>query len=175
MMSTSNRNRSVTRVMAAVLAVVIPFTSAHAANVSPVTAKFDVTMSVVPDCTVTAAPINFGQTGLITAAIKGQANLTVTCTNTTPYNVGLDAGTGPGSAGTKRYMKGSKTSNTDTVEFNLYQSAGGTVWGNTSGSDTLAGTGNGDKQTVTVYGEIPVQNAPTPDNYQSSITASVYF
>jgi len=174
MMSTLNRNRSMTRVMAAVLAAVMPFT-AYAANVSPVTAKFDVTMSVVPDCTVTAAPIDFGQTGLITATINGQANLTVTCTNTTPYNVGLDAGTGTGSAGTTRYMKGEKASNTDTVKFNLYRSLGSGLWGNTSGSDTLAGTGNGDKQTVTVYGEIPVQNAPTPDNYKSSITASVYF
>lgn len=171
MMSTLNRNR----VLAAVLAAVMPFTSAHAANVSPVTVKFDVTMSVVPDCTVTAAPIDFGQTGLITTAINGQANLTVTCTNTTPYNVGLDAGDGTGSAGTTRYMKGSLASNTDTVKFNLYRSPGAGLWGNTAGSDTLAGTGNGDKQTVTVYGEIPVQNAPTPDNYKSSITASVYF
>ena len=163
-MSTSNRNR----VLAAVLAAVMPFTSVYAA--SPATAKFDVTMSVVADCTVTATSLDFGQTGLI-----GQSNLTVTCTNTTPYNVGLDAGTGAGSSGTTRYLSGSSGANTDKVKFNLYRSPGAGLWGNTQGTDTLAGTGNGDKQTLTVYGEIPVQNAPTPDNYKSSITASVYF
>lgn len=67
MMSTSNRNR----VLAAVLAAVMPFTGAHAA--SPNTAKFDVTMTVVPDCTVTAAPIDFGTTGLISTAMNGQS------------------------------------------------------------------------------------------------------
>jgi len=173
MMSTSNRNRSVTRVMAAVLAAVIPFTGAHAA--SPNTAKFDVTMTVVPDCTVTAASIDFGTTGLISTAMNGQSNLTVTCTNTTPYNVGLDAGTGAGSSGTTRYMAGSKGGNTDTVKLNLYRTPGAGLWGNTAGSDTQAGTGNGEKQTLTVYGEIPVQNSPTPDSYKSQITATVYF
>lgn len=173
MMSTSNRNRSVTRVMAAVLAAVMPFTSVYAA--SPATAKFDVTMSVVADCTVTATSLDFGQTGLITSARNGQSNLTVTCTNTTPYNVGLDAGTGAGSSGTTRYLSGSSGANTDKVKFNLYRSPGAGLWGNTQGTDTLAGTGNGDKQTLTVYGEIPVQNAPTPDSYKSQITASVYF
>lgn len=168
MMSTSNRNR----VLAAVLAAVMPFTSAFAA---PPTAKVDVTMTVRPDCTVTAAPIDFGTTGLITSVINGQSNLTVTCTNTTPYNVGLDQGDTPGSSGTTRYMAGSKSGNTDTVKLNLYRSPGAGLWGNTAGSDTQAGTGNGVAQTVTVYGEIPIQNAPTPDTYKSSITASIYF
>lgn len=173
MMSTSNRNRLLASAMAAVLATVLPFAGAHAA--SPATAKFDVTMSVVADCTVTATGIDFGQTGLITSAKTGQSSLTVTCTNTTPYNVGLDAGSGVGSSGTTRFLSGSLGTNADTVKFNLYRAPGAGLWGNTQGTDTLAGTGNGDKQTLTVYGEIPVQNAPTPDSYKSSITASVYF
>lgn len=173
MMPTPTRNRAATRVLAAVLAAVMPFASALAA--SPQTTQFDVTMQVVADCTITAAGMDFGQAGLLTSAKSGQSNLTVTCTNTTPYNVGLDAGTGAGSSGTTRYLAGSKGGNTDKVQFNLYRTQGAGLWGNTQGSDTLAGTGNGEKQTLTVYGEIPVQNAPTPDSYKSTITASIYF
>lgn len=168
MMMTSNRNR----VLAAVLAAVIPFSSAFAA--SPQTATFDVTMRVVADCKIAAAGIDFGTTGVITAAKSGQSNLTVTCTNTTPYNVGLDAGTGAGSSGTTRYLAGTGA-NADKVQVNLYRNAGSGLWGNSQGTDTLAGTGTGNEQTLTVYGEIPVQKSPTPDNYKSTITATIYF
>jgi len=168
MMSTSNRNR----VLAAVLAAVMPFTSAYA--VSPQTKTFDVTMTVIADCTINAAGINFGQTGVITTAKTGQSNLTVTCTNTTPYNVGLDAGDGTGSTGTTRYMVGTGT-NTDKVQVNLYRDANSSLWGNTQGSNTVTGTGTGNAQTLTVYGEIPVQKSPAPDTYKSTITASIYF
>jgi len=168
MMSTSNRHR----VLAAVLAVVMPFASAQ--STSPQTATFDVTMRVVADCKISASGIDFGQTGVITAAKTGQSNLTVTCTNTTPYNVGLDAGDGAGSTGTTRYMVGTGA-NTDKVKLNLYRNAGSGLWGNTQGTDTMTGTGTGNEQTLTVYGEIPVQKSPTPDNYKSRITASIYF
>lgn len=168
MMSTSNRNR----VLAAVLAAVMPFTSAFAA--SPQTATFDVTMRVIADCKISATGIDFGQTGVISAAKTGQSNLTVTCTNTTPYNVGLDAGDGAGSTGTTRYMVGTGA-NTDKVQVNLYRDGNSSFWGNTQGSNTVTGTGTGNAQTLTVYGEIPVQKSPTPDTYKSTITASIYF
>ncbi|WP_208276836.1 Csu type fimbrial protein [Massilia oculi] len=169
MMSTSNRNR----VLAAVLAAVMPFTGS-AAFAATKTATFDVTMRVVADCTIAATGIDFGQSGVITAAISGQSNINVTCTNTTPYNVGLDAGTGVGSTGTTRFLNGSGA-NTDTVKVNLYRAPGSGLWGNTQGTDTLAGTGNGNAQSLTVYGEIPVQKSPTPDSYKSTITATIYF
>lgn len=64
----------------------------------------------------------------------------MTCTNSTPYNIGLNAGTGTGSLGTTRYMSGTG-SNTGKVEFNLFQTAGAGagVWGNNQGVDTLSG------------------------------------
>lgn len=170
-MTTSKR----TRVLAAALAAIMPFTSAGAAvYAKSKTATFDVTMRVVADCTIAANAIDFGQTGVITAAISGSSTINVTCTNTTPYNVGLDAGTGVGSTGTTRFLNGSG-GNTDTVAFNLYRSPGSGLWGNTQGTDTMAGTGNGNAQQLTVYGEVPVQKAPTPDSYKSTITATIYF
>jgi len=168
MMSTSNRNR----VLAAVLAAVMPFTNAVAAAAP--TKTFDVTMTVVADCTISAAGMNFGQTGVITAAKTAQSNLTVTCTNTTPYNVGLDAGNTTGSTGTTRYMVGTGA-NTDKVQVNLYRDGNSSFWGDTQGSNTVTGTGTGNEQTLTVYGEIPMQKSPAPDVYKSTITASIYF
>lgn len=169
-MTTSKR----IRVMAAVLAAVMPFTSSAAVYVKSKSATFDVIMRVVADCTIAANGIDFGQTGVITSSITGTSNINVTCTNTTPYNVGLDAGTGVGSSGTTRFMNGTGA-NTDTVGVNLYRTAGSGLWGNSQGVDTLAGTGNGNAQVLTVYGEIPVQKSPTPDNYKSTITATIYF
>jgi spore coat protein U-like protein len=61
------------------------------------------------------------------------------------------------------------------VQYNLLQTVGGTQWGNTQGTDVMAGTGNGQAQNLTVYGEIPAQNTPAPDTYKSTITATVFF
>jgi spore coat protein U-like protein len=137
--------------------------------------SFDVTMKIVADCTIAANGMDFGQRqGVLTQAVSASSTINVTCTNTTPYNVGLDAGTGAGSSGTTRYMNGTGA-NAATVRFNLYQSPGSGQWGNTQGSDTLGGTGSGTLQTLTVYGEIPSQASPVPDTYKSTITATVYF
>jgi spore coat protein U-like protein len=139
------------------------------------TASFDVSMKIVADCTISATGIDFGQTqGVLTSAVSGSSAINVACTNTTPYSVGLNAGTGAGSSGTTRYMNGTGA-NTNTVKFNLYQQPGATPWGNTQGTDTMGGTGTGVVQTLTVHGEIPVQATSTPDSYKSTITATVYF
>lgn len=136
---------------------------------------FDVTMGIVADCTIATNGLDFGQSrGVLVTAVSGTANINVTCTNTTPYNLGLNAGTGTGSSGTTRYMSGTG-GNTGTVRFNLFQAAGSTPWGDTQGTDTLGGTGNGTQQTLTVYGQIPAQTTPAPDTYKSTITATVYF
>jgi len=138
-------------------------------------ASFDVTLRINADCAISANGLDFGQRqGVLSSTVSATANISVTCSNTTPYNIGLDAGTGPGSSGTTRYMRGTGA-NTETVRFNLFQAPGGTPWGATQGTDTLAGTGNGSAQNLTVYGEIPAQTTPTPDNYKSTITATVYF
>jgi hypothetical protein len=56
-----------------------------------------------------------------------------------------------GSSGTMRYMSG-RGANTATVQFNMF------------------GVGNGTAQTLTVYGQTPVQTTPMPDVYKSTVT-----
>lgn len=140
------------------------------------TGPFDVTLKIVANCVISAAPLDFGQTqGLLSTPINVNTTVSVTCTNTTPYNVGLNAGTGTGSTVATRYMSGTTSGNTGTVQFNLLQASGGTNWGNTQGTDTVAGIGSGSAQAITVYGSVPAQTTPAPDTYKSTITATVYF
>jgi len=140
------------------------------------TGPFDVTLKIIANCTISAAPLDFGEAqGLLSTPLNVNTTVSVTCTNTTPYNVGLNAGTGTGSTIATRYMSAATSGNTGTVQFNLYQTSGATNWGNTQGTDTVAGIGSGSAQAITVYGNVPAQNTPAPDTYKSTITATVYF
>jgi spore coat protein U-like protein len=162
-------------VMAAGFAAPLAYAAVYSNGSSPAT--FTVTLTLQANCSITANPLNFGTTGLLAAAVNQQSSVAVTCTNTTPYNVGLDAGTVAGSTVTSRLMAGTATGNTGTtVGFQLYQdSARSTPWGNTQGTDTVAGTGTGSAQSINVYGQVPSQATPKPDTYQTTVTATVYF
>ena len=171
----TSRLTGVAVAVAAVLAAVAPLADAAVYVNGSKTINFDVTMKIIADCTIAANPLDFGQTqGVLATAVSVNTTLSVTCTNTTPYNVGLNAGTGTGSTTAARLMSGTGA-NTSTVAFNLYQAAGSTNWGNTQGTDTRSGTGTGTSQTLTVYGVVPAQATPQPDSYKSTITATVYF
>jgi spore coat protein U domain-containing protein, fimbrial subunit CupE1/2/3/6 len=108
---------------------------------------------------------------LVSAANQTSA-ITVTCTNTTPYNVGLDKGLN-GPSVTNRQMKSGAGA---TINYALYSNAGMTLnWGNTPGTDTVAGTGNGTGQVLTVYGQIPAQTTPAPSTYNDTVTVTITY
>jgi spore coat protein U-like protein len=137
------------------------------------TSTFTVSITLAATCTV-ASPntLDFGSNGILSANVDQTTTFTVTCSNTTPYNVGLDAGTGTGATVATRKM----TSGGATVNYTLYSNAGRTtVWGNTVGTDTVAGTGNGAAQTLTVYGRVPSQSTPAPGTYTDTITVTVTY
>src|ERR1700687_3363917 len=68
------------------------------------TATFAVSTNIVATCTISTTPMSFGPyTGL---ALSSTASVTVVWTNTTGYNVGLDAGTATGATITNRSMTG---------------------------------------------------------------------
>ncbi|MBL3940689.1 spore coat U domain-containing protein, partial [Bacteroides thetaiotaomicron] len=74
-----------------------------------------VTLTLQPNCTIAANPLAFGTSGVLSAAVNQQTTVSVTCTNTTPYNVGLDAGSVTGSTVASRLMAGTSTGNTTTT------------------------------------------------------------
>jgi spore coat protein U-like protein len=128
--------------------------------------------TVVTNCNISATNLNFGTVGLLTANVDTTTTVAVQCTNATPYNVGLNAGTGTGATVASRKM----TSGTKTVTYSLYSNSGRTtVWGNTVGTDTVTGTGSGSNQSLTVYGRVPVQTTPAPATYTDTIVATVTY
>jgi spore coat protein U-like protein len=121
---------------------------------------------------VSASTLNFGTQGVLSANVDQTSTIQVQCTNTTPYNIGLNAGTGAGATVAVRKM----TSGGATVNYSLYTDAGrSTVWGNTVGTDTVSATGNGAAQSTTVFGRVPVQTTPTAGTYNDTVTVTVTY
>ncbi len=144
------------------------------ARATTATSSFTVQVTIIASCTiVSTATLNFGgSVGVLTANVDVSTTLQVQCTNTTPYNIGLNAGTGTGATVAARLM----TSGANTITYSLYKDSGhATVWGNTVGTDTQAATGNGAAQTYTVYGRIPPQTTPAPATYSDTITVTVTY
>ena len=138
---------------------------------SPATTTLGVSLTVTAACTVTSSPVAFGSVGLLTSPVPATGTLTVTCTDGTTYTVGLDKGA-TGASVTTRVMTGPGT---DTVSYTLLQTLGGSNWGNTPDTDTVAGTGNGSAQTLTVFGNIPTQHSPSVGAYADTVNVTVSF
>ena len=138
------------------------------------TTQFQVTLTIQAECRLTSATdLAFGTTGVIQAAINSTSAIGVQCTNTTPYNIGLDPGTAPGATVTTRHMSSGAGA---TVAYQLFRDeARSQNWGNTAGTDTLAGTGNGAVQTVTVYGRVPPQTTPAAGTYADTVRVTVTY
>jgi len=138
-----------------------------------VTATFNPQLAIAATCLInSASSLNFGTQGVLAANVDQTSTVQVTCTNTTPYTIGLDAGTGTGATVAARKL----SSGGNTVSYTLYADAAHTtIWGNTPASDTVAGTGNGSAQSFTVYGRVPPQGAPAPGNYSDTITVTVMY
>jgi spore coat protein U-like protein len=137
------------------------------------TTTMTVQMTITATCLInSASSLNFGTQGVLSANVDQTSTIQVTCTNSTPYNIGLNAGTGTGATVATRKM----TSGATTVNYTLYSnSTRTTVWGNTVGTDTVAATGNGSAQSYTVYGRVPTQAAPAPGTYTDTITVTVTY
>ncbi|HEX5508840.1 MAG TPA: spore coat protein U domain-containing protein [Pseudolabrys sp.] len=135
-------------------------------------APFTVSATYLPTCAISAANLNFGTAGVLASNVDGSSNLTVTCSATTGYNIGLSAGAGAGATVASRKM----TSAGATINYSLYTTGGRTtVWGNTVGADTVSGTGSGLGQPLTVFGRVPPQTTPAPGTYTDTIVATVTY
>jgi spore coat protein U-like protein len=146
-----------------------------AANVSKAqantaTGTIAVSATVLSFCAVVTLPLAFGNYSQ--AALNATTTLTVTCTSGTTYNVGLDTGIGTGATVAARKM----SYLTNTLTYGLYSDSGhSVVWGNTIGTNTIAGTGTGLVQTLTVYGQIPASQTVAPGAYVDTVTATVTY
>jgi spore coat protein U-like protein len=143
----------------------VPATAATISN------TFLVSTSVSATCTASGTPITFGAYTGVLAQTTGTG--TVTCTNTTPYNIGFDAGTSVGATVTSRKMTGPGGA---LLSYQLFSDPAYSVnWGNTIGTDTVAGVGNGLGQAHTIYGQIPAGQYFTPGAYSDTVTATLTY
>jgi spore coat protein U-like protein len=149
-------------------------TMSTAAFAATVTSNFQVRLSITAQClAATTNDLDFGTSGFLSSNVDAQSSIAVQCTNTTPYNVGFDQGVN-GTGVTARKLKGGPTN--EEISYAIYSNAGRTTnWGNTVGTDTVAGTGNGAAQTIQVYGRVPAQTTPTPGTYTDTITVTVTY
>lgn len=161
-------------VRAAGLAAAIYALGISGAGAATATGQFNVTLTLQASCQVTSTSnVAFGTSSIFTTPLTATGSVAVQCTNTTPYNVGLNAGTGTGATTTNRLMTGGGA----TIGYQLFRDAARTLnWGNTVGTETLAGTGNGQAQTLTVYGLVPVPTTvPAPGTYTDTVQVTVTY
>lgn len=144
-----------------------------AADAATTTTTFTVQMTITSSCVINSAgTLDFGSTGVLSANVDQTSSIQVQCTNTTPYNIGLDEGAGSGATVAARKM----SNGADTVTYSLYSDAGRTtVWGNTIGVNTVSGTGSGAAQDFTVYGRVPPQTTPAAASYADTVTVTVTY
>ena len=143
------------------------------ANATTTTSTFGSTVTITASCQVLSPnTLNFGSNGVLVSNVDTTATFTVQCTNTTTYNVGLNAGTTTGGTTTTRLLNNGGTTNA----YKMYSDSGHTTnWGNTVSTDTVAGTGNGAQQTLTIYGRIAPQSTPAPATYTDTVTVTVTY
>lgn len=147
--------------------------SLHPANAAQTTTSFQVTATVGSACTVAAGDLAFGSYNpLSSSPTDATTTVTVQCTLLSAYTIGLNAGSGSSATVATRKM----TKGADTLNYSLFQNAAHTLlWGETIGTDTVAGVGNGLAVPTTVYGEIPALQSVNVGAYADTILVSVNY
>jgi spore coat protein U-like protein len=149
----------------------MPWAGLHAQLTAQTT--FRVTARVNAVCEVTASDLDFGTyTAQNGTPLQGTTLLRTTCTPGTTYHIGLDQGQAPGATVNQRKM----VSGASTLNYQLYSDSNrSTIWGNTTGTDTVTGSGTGIAQDHTVFGAIPASQVIPAGDYTDTITVRVYY
>lgn len=134
------------------------------------TSTFSVTATVQATCLISAGNLSFGTyTGVVANATS---NISVTCTNGTPYDVLLNPGATTGATVTSRQMLNGAA----VLNYSLFSDSGRSKnWGQTIGTDTVHQAGSGGAQSISVYGQIPANQYPAPGSYTDTVTATISY
>jgi spore coat protein U-like protein len=145
-----------------ILAMGLPHTAAAATATAPIA----VTATVQATCIVSTTAMSFGTyTGTV---LPSTSTVTVQCTNTTPYTLGLNAGVASGATVTNRSMTGPGSA---LLNYGLYTDSG-----HATNFATLASTnGTGSPIVTTIYGQVAAGQYVAPGAYTDTITATVTY
>lgn len=157
----------------AVVSLVTPIVGSGSAIAATATGTLGVTINITSGCVVDAGPntLDFGSTGAVIGAnVDVQTTFNVTCDNTTTYTVALNGGVS-GSITAREMRNGANA-----VSYQLYtNTARTTVFGDGTNGITVAGTGTGLAQAITVYGRVAPQTAPATGVYNDTVTITVTY
>ena len=170
-----NTNLSAARASAILLAAAAGLFVPATAIAGTATSTLAVNADVVANCTVSTSALAFGDVDTLSGAnVDGAGGLSVTCTNGTGWTASAGVGSGSGASFASRRM----TSGSNLLNYNLYTTAARTtVWGDGTGSSaTLAGTGSGTAQSVTVYGRVGSGQTGVPaGSYADTVAVTVTY
>jgi spore coat protein U-like protein len=151
------------------------------AQAGTATANLAVTIQINASCTINAATLDFGSragTLLVASNIDANTTVSVTCTNGSPYSIGMDNGANV--SGSQRRMK----SGSNFLNYGLYVDSGysnpwittGSPSSCTPTSSCFLGTGNGSPQSVSIYGRVPlIGTAPPTGTYTDTVTMTITY
>ena len=151
------------------------------AQAGTATANLTVQLTITSSCTIGAATLTFPSTAgtsLLAGALTANTTVSVTCTNGSPYAIGMGQGL--------HYSSGNQMANGgNNIPYGLYlNSSLATPWTTvstssptcTTGGDCVMGTGTGTAQTVTIYGQVPIMTtAPAPGAYSDTVTMTISY
>lgn len=133
-----------------------------------------VTASVDNSCRITlATDLDFGNAGALTSTRDQTSTIMVRCPTGTNWRLGLNNGSNPN--GNVRRMRNAAG---NYVTYELYRDgARSQRWGNTVGTDTANGTGQGEGSPVTqtVYGRVPAQASAPSGSYADTVTVTLTY
>jgi len=151
-----------------------------AAQAGTATGNLTVQMTITASCTIGGGTLTFPSspgTSLLTTAVTANTTFSVTCTNSSPYSIGMGQGL--------NYLGGNRmASSLNYLPYVLYVNAtlanpwttGATNSTCTTTGDCYLGTGSGSAQTITVYGQVPTTaTAPVPGTYTDTVTMTVTY
>ncbi len=150
----------------------VPPNFAYAASTK--TTSFTVSATVLASCSVSATNLSFGNyTASSGTNLDATSTVSVTCTNGQAYTIALDGGSVAADVSARTMSDGAA----HTLAYSLYTDAGRTtLWGDgTSGTSTVAGTGDGTQQDATVYGRIAASQFAAAGSYTDTVTVTVSY
>lgn len=141
--------------------------SAPRAHAQTATDTFQVSVTILDSCSISADDLDFGSQTLLDSVLDVNTSITVNCSVGTAYAVSLNQGVN----GSRLMSDGSET-----IAYNLYTTLSRTLaWGTSVGVDTVGGVGDGNDQVLTAYGRVAVQTTPGPATYTDTVTATIAF
>jgi spore coat protein U-like protein len=135
-----------------------------------------VTANVIKNCTITTAPVAFGNYDSVaanaTAPLDSVGTVTVTCTKGAVAKVGLNPGANAQGA-TRRMLGGTA----QYLTYELYRDASRTtVWGDTADTGLeIPAAPSRDPRSYTVYGRVAAAQDATVGSYTDTVVATVNF